>query len=349
MTTEQTKHTPGPWKFRETSRRTLSNEVTAQSYAISTEGEATFYGKSIAVIHAIDSTDENKMAKYSNEECIANAALIASAPALLTRVEELEAENKRLKEELSNSGSSLSMLRMAIDQAETPEAIVGHRFEEMQEEIETLKEGVRQNGWLLSEKEKALVAKDRELFEVTKRKEDLSGALRFKVGELEKEREQTRVLREALEYARKRAFNMAKNLRMYAVGASEQEQERYANEHGLIKAIDAVLSQVTTPPVGPRPSDFAKVKPFGSVLQKSEAETVAHNIILILARTGDTFRKLEWEEYEIERKKDGNFSNAELMYFINVSKHCVSADTAVLFAPSWSQVTTPAPEEKKEV
>ena len=77
---------------------------------------------------------------------------------------------------------------------------------------------------------------------------------------------------------------------------------------------------------------------MGSVLQKSEAETVARNIMVILARTGDEWRTLTWEEYETERKKDANtgFSHIEKGYFNQVIPYCKSADTAVLFSPVWS-------------
>jgi len=39
-----------------------------------------------------------------------------------------------------------------------------------------------------------------------------------------------------------------------------------------------------------KPSDFTN-EPMGSVLQKSEAETVARNIMVILKRTGDTYKE----------------------------------------------------------
>ena len=58
------------------------------------------------------------------------------------------------------------------------------------------------------------------------------------------------------------------------------------------------------------PSDFC-IKPWNSVLAKCEAEVVACNIMVILKRTGDTWRRLTVEEYEAERLKDGNYTYGE--------------------------------------
>ncbi len=85
-----------------------------------------------------------------------------------------------------------------------------------------------------------------------------------------------------------------------------------------------------------KPSTF-KRHPFGSVSQNCEAEIVAANIMRILARTGDTFRPLTVEEYTKERKKDGNFTTAEINLFHKVQKWCKSADAAVVYSPTWEQ------------
>jgi hypothetical protein len=82
------------------------------------------------------------------------------------------------------------------------------------------------------------------------------------------------------------------------------------------------------------PSDFT-MKPFDSVLQKSEAETIACNIMVILKRTGNKFRPLLWEEYKEERLKDGNFTEGEKVYFDKVINFCKSSDTARCFSKSW--------------
>ena len=83
-----------------------------------------------------------------------------------------------------------------------------------------------------------------------------------------------------------------------------------------------------------KPSDFRK-DPMGSVTRKSECEDIARNIMVILARTGDVFRKLPYEEYVSERKKDGNFSSIEKSYFDKVIDYCISEDSAKLFSPVW--------------
>lgn len=83
-----------------------------------------------------------------------------------------------------------------------------------------------------------------------------------------------------------------------------------------------------------KPSDFTSL-PMGSVLQKSEAEVVARNIMIILKRTGDVFRYLSWDEYHAERLKDGNFDYYEKHFFEQVIGYCKSVDTAVLFSRAW--------------
>ena len=54
-------------------------------------------------------------------------------------------------------------------------------------------------------------------------------------------------------------------------------------------------------------SDFISL-PVGSVLKNAECETAARNIMIILARTGDTWRELSWEQYSEHRVKDGHFA-----------------------------------------
>lgn len=83
-----------------------------------------------------------------------------------------------------------------------------------------------------------------------------------------------------------------------------------------------------------KPSNYV-VHPWGSVLQNSESETIACNIMTILSRTGNTWRPLTYEEYRTERLKDGNFSGIEESYFNKIMPYCKSEDTANLFCPSW--------------
>ncbi len=82
------------------------------------------------------------------------------------------------------------------------------------------------------------------------------------------------------------------------------------------------------------PSDFKKY-PWNSVTKNSESETVAKNIMVILSRTGDTFRKLSWDEYKKERQKDGNFTEREKAYFNKVASWCRTAEQAATFSPVW--------------
>lgn len=84
------------------------------------------------------------------------------------------------------------------------------------------------------------------------------------------------------------------------------------------------------------PSTFTTL-PSDSVLQKTEAEIVAVNIMVILKRTGNKFRDLSWEEYKSERMKDKEFSQDEYQYFQRVIGYCKTADTARLFSKKWEQ------------
>jgi len=79
-----------------------------------------------------------------------------------------------------------------------------------------------------------------------------------------------------------------------------------------------------------RPSNFREF-PYESILKKVEPETVAANIMLILQRTGDTFRELSWDEYKVELKKDtqtpgprGDFSKVKDYCFdpVKASRFC---------------------------
>jgi hypothetical protein len=79
---------------------------------------------------------------------------------------------------------------------------------------------------------------------------------------------------------------------------------------------------------------------MGSIARKSEAETVAQNIMKILARNGNSFRLLSWEEYVNERQKDGNFSEKERPFFVEVVRYCATAQEAAAFCPAWAEVAT---------
>ena len=82
-----------------------------------------------------------------------------------------------------------------------------------------------------------------------------------------------------------------------------------------------------------KPSDFTNY-PIASVLQKNESETVARNIMMILRRTGNTWRNLSWDEYVKHRTNDGNFTMNEKPHFDAVIGYCQSPETAKLFSPT---------------
>ena len=86
-----------------------------------------------------------------------------------------------------------------------------------------------------------------------------------------------------------------------------------------------------------KPSNFT-TQPFNSVARKSEAETVARNIMVILSRTGDKWRRLMWSEYAEERRKDGADFEEEYYYFQAYVECTESAEAARLFAPDWETV-----------
>ena len=67
-----------------------------------------------------------------------------------------------------------------------------------------------------------------------------------------------------------------------------------------------------------KPSDFSAEYPWSCVFETAEHEIVAMNVMKILKRTGNEFRDLSFDEYKIERLKDGNFSGIEEGYFNEV-------------------------------
>jgi len=84
-----------------------------------------------------------------------------------------------------------------------------------------------------------------------------------------------------------------------------------------------------------KPSNFTNY-PWSSILENSESEIVAQNIMNILKRTGDEFRPLSFQEYKSERLKDGGFTNLEEKYFNSVIKYCGDAKSALLFCSGWA-------------
>lgn len=86
------------------------------------------------------------------------------------------------------------------------------------------------------------------------------------------------------------------------------------------------------------PQDFC-VYPWDSVFQQSESETIALNIMKILAQTGNEFRELSYEEYEARRQRDGNYSARERDYFEKVASYCVSEQAARIFSLTWKAIS----------
>ncbi len=104
-----------------------------------------------------------------------------------------------------------------------------------------------------------------------------------------------------------------------------------------------------------KPVNFMR-SPMSSILQKSEAEWVAQNIMKILARTGNEWRKLTFEEYEKERLADAENDNFgylaahEKKYFDQVIDYTISAEAAISFCKGWpmeinTRGATPVPIE----
>lgn len=85
-----------------------------------------------------------------------------------------------------------------------------------------------------------------------------------------------------------------------------------------------------------KPSNF-RILPGGSLAGESGAETVAQNIMVILARTGDTFRAMPWDEYRLQRLEDSSFRESEKSYFDEVVRHCESGEAAAKFSPAWAK------------
>lgn len=87
-----------------------------------------------------------------------------------------------------------------------------------------------------------------------------------------------------------------------------------------------------------KPSEFSTKSTMGSIAKRHEPEVIAVNVMKILARNGDTFRLLSWEEYAAERQEDGNFTERERPYFDQVVNYCASSHGAAAFCPGWAEV-----------
>jgi hypothetical protein len=86
-----------------------------------------------------------------------------------------------------------------------------------------------------------------------------------------------------------------------------------------------------------RPKDFT-CEPWDSVLRNKESEIIARNIMKILARTGNTFRPITWEEYVIKRKEDTTECTDSESTFYQVVVYCTCAEQAIKFSPDWAKM-----------
>ena len=95
---------------------------------------------------------------------------------------------------------------------------------------------------------------------------------------------------------------------------------------------------------GLKPSDFLNL-PVGSKLRESHdilfaqmVEITALNIMTILARTGNDWRLLQWDEFRSELDKHGNYPPGTRKFFNYAVAHTQSAEAAKQFCPVWAKV-----------
>lgn len=85
-----------------------------------------------------------------------------------------------------------------------------------------------------------------------------------------------------------------------------------------------------------KPSDIKDIAPMCSVFYKSEYETVAQNIAIILSKKDNEFKIITWDTYKKERKKDRDFSEIEKVYFDKVINYFESEKTIRSFSYFWN-------------
>lgn len=112
---------------------------------------------------------------------------------------------------------------------------------------------------------------------------------------------------------------------MFAMGKTPGEVEDLMNE--------AEGKGKYAPPIAP--STFSKIFPTACIYGQAEYEMIAKNVMAILKRKGDTFRLLSWEEYKLERKIDGSFTEREKEYFDKVVGSCEAEEKARRFSGEW--------------
>lgn len=90
--------------------------------------------------------------------------------------------------------------------------------------------------------------------------------------------------------------------------------------------------------VGVIPPSVFTEHPWGSRMQKIEAENIARNIMIIRKRNGDEW-PLTWKQYEAGREKDGGAGCArgERGYFDEIIKRIPDAVGAIAFCDDWAE------------
>lgn len=90
-----------------------------------------------------------------------------------------------------------------------------------------------------------------------------------------------------------------------------------------------------------KPSHFARTFPHRSMFHKWEHEQVALNIVKILKRTGDKWRRLSLDEY-IDARRYDNASNHDLNLerplFIDIQDIIISEYGARQFSVAWDEI-----------
>lgn len=90
-----------------------------------------------------------------------------------------------------------------------------------------------------------------------------------------------------------------------------------------------------------KPSDFTTF-PWSSIFQKSEPETIIRNIMIMLSRTGDKWRRMDWEEYKSERINDGAKDDwrlhSEKYHFDGVVSYTKSPELAASVCSDWNKI-----------
>jgi hypothetical protein len=81
------------------------------------------------------------------------------------------------------------------------------------------------------------------------------------------------------------------------------------------------------------PEDYYRIMPMASIFRKYEHELIFKNILTILYRTQNVWRKLSWEEYQEERLKDQEFDEWELLYFNAVLPYTLNPKVVESFSP----------------